>query len=137
MLRASSRLVTSTIIHALWTPSSQPKSEWVRKCEPVSSRILAARAQATFSDSCGTSIKNLAIGRILPRRSGQLIRAISACATFSWSANLLTDHPGHVDWLRSHCRRADSVPRRYGQTGLGVKPAGPSREDLTRYGSLT
>ena len=34
MLRASSLLFTSTTIQALWTPSLQPKSAWVRKCEP-------------------------------------------------------------------------------------------------------
>src|SRR5262249_9353264 len=62
MLRASSLLSTFTTIQALCTPSLQPKSAWVRKCEPLSSRILLARAQATTPDSCGTSSRNLGMG---------------------------------------------------------------------------
>src|SRR5215468_5045943 len=61
MFRASSLLSTSTTIHALCTPSQQPKSAWVKKCEPVSRSTLAARAHATTSDSCGTSMRNLAM----------------------------------------------------------------------------
>src|SRR5262245_25753518 len=59
MFRASSLLSTSTTIHALWTSSQQPKSACVKKWEPDSRRTLAARAHATTSDSCGTSMRNL------------------------------------------------------------------------------
>ena len=60
--RASSLLSASTTIHALCTPSLQPKSACVRKWEPLSKSTLAARAQATTSDSCGTSRRNLDMG---------------------------------------------------------------------------
>src|SRR6476619_3658152 len=59
MFRASSLLSTSTTIHALWTPSLQPKSACVKKCEPLSSSTLLARAHDTTPDSCGTSTRNL------------------------------------------------------------------------------
>jgi hypothetical protein len=35
MARASSLLFTSTVIQALWFPSSHPQSAWVRKWEPL------------------------------------------------------------------------------------------------------
>src|SRR5262249_9817478 len=74
MLRASFLLSTSTTIQALCTPSSQPKSAWVRKCEPVSRRILLARAQATISASCGTSTRNLAMDSSLDLGGAALAR---------------------------------------------------------------
>jgi len=67
-LRASSLLSTSTTIHALCTPSRQPISACVKKCEPLSRSTLLARAHETASDSCGTSIRNLAMCAVSPFR---------------------------------------------------------------------
>src|SRR5580765_5809177 len=64
MFRTSALFSPSTTIHARWSPSWQPKSAFVRKWEPTSSRSFDARAQATASDSCATSIKNLCMNRL-------------------------------------------------------------------------
>src|SRR5436190_16912106 len=62
--RASALLPTSTMIQALWAPSMQPQSAWVRKWDPVESSTRTARAQATVSVSCGTSIRNRATANL-------------------------------------------------------------------------
>src|SRR5262245_52961183 len=100
MFRASSLLSTSTTIHALWTPSQQPKSAWVKKCDPVSRSTLAARAHATTSDSCGTSMRNFgmpAVSCAAPEKSTRTTCALAglvlkvaflrSCA-FDWSWQL-------------------------------------------------
>src|SRR5262245_10621465 len=61
MALASFRLSTSTMIHPLCSPSKHPQSAWVKKWEPVLKKASTARAQATCSASCSTSIRNLGI----------------------------------------------------------------------------
>src|SRR5215470_4956779 len=117
MLRASSLLLTSTTIQALWTPSLQPKSAWVRKCEPVSSRSLLARAQATTPDSCGTSSRNLAMGN--PPRF--LVD----------SSELYCDGVAWVD-----CRRCQSVAIAMGARGLSRVLRGFRRTSEREHRSL-
>src|SRR5262249_13567201 len=64
MCSAASLLSTSTIIHALWSPSLQPQSAWLRKCDPVVRKSSTVRAHATVPSSWGTSMRNLAIGGV-------------------------------------------------------------------------
>src|SRR5688572_4141181 len=63
MLRASSLLSASTIIHALWSPSLQPQSARVRKWEPLRRNASRTRTQAFASASCATSTRNRGMAR--------------------------------------------------------------------------
>src|SRR5512139_2907942 len=65
MRRASSLLSTSTMSHALCSPSMHPQSVCVTKWEPVFRKISTTRAHATVSSSCGTSMRNLAMAHNL------------------------------------------------------------------------
>src|SRR5262245_48480777 len=67
MARASALLPTSTIIQATCTPSMQPHSALVRKCEPEARNTCATRAHASASASWGTSIRNFDIANLLSR----------------------------------------------------------------------
>src|SRR5262245_49986284 len=87
--RASSLLSTSTTIHALCTPSWQPKSACVKKCEPLSRSTLAAREQATTSDSCGTSMRNLAMCCSLPRGGSEFKMGLAA-EDVHWNGAILS-----------------------------------------------
>ena len=49
--RARSLFSSSTMIQAVWTPSMQPQSAFVRKCDPVARKIFTARAHASVSGS--------------------------------------------------------------------------------------
>src|SRR6266446_1114062 len=61
--RASSFLSTSTIIHALCSPSMHPHSARVRKWDPVRKKISTVRVHSVTSLGCGTSMKKRGMGK--------------------------------------------------------------------------
>src|SRR5262245_45004357 len=71
---ASGLVSTSTRIHALCTPSLQPHSAFVRKCDPVERNTCTTRVHSSVSASWGTSIRNFGTSSLLCRgslRAGQ------------------------------------------------------------------
>lgn len=68
----SSLLLASIMNQALCTPSRQPQSAFVRKCDPELSKIETERRHSSLSFECGISIRYFDMAIVLITRIDRL-----------------------------------------------------------------